>query len=105
MPVAADVKNQIQQIGGGVMFSREAKAFGATTGVEGFYAGYTKGRAGVLGDVDADVVVAAFGFFHPGTIRPAWEAVDMPAAQAATGYAAACQDFGRRKLGDFPGTT
>ena len=101
MSVPAAVKSEIQTIGGAFMFSREAKAFGASTGVNGFIGPYTRGRAGVLGDVDADVVTAAFGFFEPGTVRAAWESVPMPPAQAAAGYLAACQDFGRRKLADF----
>jgi len=85
------------------MFSREAKAFGAVTGVPGFLGPYTRGRGGVLGEVDADVVTAAFGFFPAETIRAAWESVDMPAEKAAAGYLAVCQDFGRRKLGEFAG--
>lgn len=102
MSVAAAVSNEIQRIGGGFMFSREAREFTATTGVEGFMGGYTRGRGGVLGEVDADVVSAAFGFFNPATIRPAWEAAaSLPAAKAAEGYLVACQDFGRRKLAAF----
>lgn len=103
MRVAAAVKEQIQQIGGGFMFSREAKEFGAATGVDGFIGPYTRGRGGVLGDVDADVVAAAFGFFRPHTVRGAWESVRLPAAEAAAGYLAACQGFGRRKLAGFEG--
>ncbi|WP_280367845.1 SCO6745 family protein [Nocardia wallacei] len=103
MTVAAAVKEQIQQVGGGFMFSREAKAFGAATGVDGFLGPYTRGRGGVLGEVDADVVAAAFGFFRPETVRAAWESVRMPAAEAAVGYLTACQEFGRRKLADFDG--
>ena len=37
------------------------------------YAYYVTGRGGVLGDVDADVISSAFGFFEPGqapVIRP-----------------------------------
>nr|WP_281221278.1 hypothetical protein [Nocardia uniformis] len=84
------------------MFSREAREFSASTGVEGFMGGYTRGRGGVLGEVDADVVSAAFGFFNPVTIRAAWEAsAAVPAATAAEGYLLACQDFGRRKLASF----
>ncbi|WP_280263331.1 SCO6745 family protein [Nocardia wallacei] len=101
MTVAAAVKDQIQQVGAGFMFSRETKKFGAATGTDGFLGPYTRGRGGVLGDVDADVVTAAFGFFHPETVRAAWDSVTMPAAEAAAGYLAACQDFGRRKLGEF----
>ncbi|RDI55441.1 SCO6745 family protein [Nocardia mexicana] len=101
MSVAAAVKTQIQQVGAGFMFSRETKKFGAATETEGFIGPYTRGRGGVLGDVDADVVTAAFGFFRPDTVRAAWDSVSMPAAAAAAGYLEACQDFGRRKLGAF----
>jgi len=99
--VAWSVKRQIQELGGAFMFSREARAFGESTGVPGFLGPYMKGRCGVLGDVDADVVTAAVGFFHPGTVREAWESVPMPAAQAAEGYLDACREFGRRKLASF----
>ncbi|MBF6061337.1 hypothetical protein IU500_15420 [Nocardia terpenica] len=102
MSIAAAVAQQIQSAGGAFMFSREVKAFAAATGTDGFLPGYTRGRGGVLGEVDADVVTAAFGFFPPETVRAAWESVDMPAAKAAHGYLTACQDFGRRKLAEFP---
>ncbi|WP_040813138.1 SCO6745 family protein [Nocardia concava] len=102
MSVASAVKDQIQQIGGGFFFSREARAFADSTGVPGFMPGYTRGRAGVLGDVDADVVTAAFGFFPADSVRQAWEATaSTPAAVGAAGYLKACQDFGRRKLAGF----
>jgi len=101
--VPAAVKSEIQTIGGAFMFSREAKAFGATTGVDGFIGPYTRGRGGVLGEVDADVVTAAFGFFEPETVRAAWNSVAMAPAAAAAGYLAACQGFGRRKLAGFDG--
>lgn len=102
MSVASAVKDQIQQIGGGFFFSREARAFAESTGVPGFLPGYTRGRGGVLGDVDADVVTAAFGFFPADSIRAAWEATaSTPAAVGAGGYLKACQDFGRRKLASF----
>ncbi|WP_067835896.1 SCO6745 family protein [Nocardia lijiangensis] len=101
MSVAAAVKKQVQELGGGFMFSRETKEFGHSTGIDGFFGPYTRGRGGVLGDVDSDVVTAAFGFFPAHSIRKAWESVPMPAAKAADGYLAACQDFGRRKLADF----
>ncbi|WP_216903827.1 SCO6745 family protein [Nocardia alni] len=103
MSTAAAVKGPILKIGAGFMFSREAKAFGAAVGVPGFLGPYTRGRGGVLGDVDADVIVAAFGFFSPSTVRTAWESVNMPAEKAAAGYLGVCQDFGRRKLGEFEG--
>ncbi|MFC7448016.1 SCO6745 family protein [Rhodococcus daqingensis] len=103
MTVANAVKDQIQQIGGGFMFSREAKEFGRSTGVDGFIGPYMRGRCGVLGEVDADVVTAAAGFFPAAGVRAAWESVAMPAAEAARGYALAAQRFGVRKLDSFDG--
>ncbi|GGL45773.1 SCO6745 family protein [Nocardia jinanensis] len=101
MSIGAIVNAHIQELGGGFMFSREARQYAAETGVDEFFGPYTRGRGGVLGDVDADVVTAAFGFFPEHSIRTAWESVPMPAAKAAHRYALACQDFGRRKLGAF----
>ncbi|MFD3745613.1 hypothetical protein [Nocardia sp. NPDC058633] len=98
---ASAVKQQVLELGGAFMISREARAFGETTGVPGFQGAYTRGRGGVLGDVDADVVTAAFGFFEPGGVRAAWESVPMPAAEAAVDYMVACRDFGQRKLAAF----
>ncbi|MBF6318094.1 hypothetical protein IU453_15125 [Nocardia cyriacigeorgica] len=101
MSVGAAVNPYIQQLGGAFMFSREGKEYAAETGVDTFFGPYTRGRGGVLGDVDAIVVTAAFGFFPENSIRTAWESVQMPAAKAAERYARVCQDFGRRKLAGF----
>ena len=64
---------------------------------------YFLGRGGVLGDVDADVVNAAFGFFRPALVRTMWElgrGVEAP-RQAAARYGAACAEYGRVHLADF----
>ncbi|MFE6922280.1 hypothetical protein ACFVAV_14645 [Nocardia sp. NPDC057663] len=98
---ATAVKQQVLELGGAFMFSREVRDLGNTVGVPGFHGTYTRGRGGVLGDVDADVVSASFGFFEPEGIRAAWESVPLPAADAAVAYLAACHDFGRRKLAAF----
>jgi hypothetical protein len=66
---------------------------------------YHLGRGGALGDVPADVVIAAFAFFPPALVREHWEAgraVLAPAA-AARAYAGMCCDWGRRHLTDAPG--
>lgn len=102
MTTASAVKQQILELGGAFMISREAREFGRATGVEGFHGPYTRGRGGVLGEVDADVVTAAFGFFAPDRVRSAWESVPTPASEAADVYLNACRDFGRRKLASFP---
>jgi hypothetical protein len=50
---------------------------------------YVSGRGGVLGDVDADVVSAAFTFFEPGAVRTLWEQgrTVLPPAEAAQAFA------------------
>ncbi|MFI1464238.1 SCO6745 family protein [Nocardia carnea] len=101
MSIGATVNKHIQELGGGFMFSREARTYAAETGIDEFFGPYTRGRGGVLGEVDADVVTAAFGFFPGHSIRAAWESVTLPAEKAAQRYALACQEFGRRKLGAF----
>ncbi|MFI5720494.1 hypothetical protein [Nocardia sp. NPDC051750] len=101
MSIGRTVNRHIQELGGGFMFSREARMYAAETGIDEFFGPYTRGRGGVLGEVDADVVTAAFGFFPEQSIRTAWESVSLPAEKAAQRYAQACQEFGRRKLGGF----
>ncbi|MFF2083497.1 hypothetical protein ACFVVM_06955 [Nocardia sp. NPDC058176] len=98
---AAAVKQQVLELGGAFMLSREVRQFGADIGVPGFHGTYTRGRGGVLGEVDADVIVAAFGFFEPECVRTAWESVPLPADKAAEAYLNACREFGRRKLAAF----
>lgn len=99
--IAAAVAEPIGRLGGAFMISREAKTYSAETGLKG-WAPYFRGRFGVLGDVDADVVMAAAGFFPAGTVRAAWEAgAGLPAAAAADRYAAVAHGFGRRKLAGF----
>ncbi|MCE9621694.1 MAG: evbL [Actinomycetia bacterium] len=69
------------------------------------YAYYVAGRGGVLGDVDADVITAAFGFFEPALVRKMWNAgvAVEGAAAAAKRYGAACAQFGRARLVGFDG--
>ncbi len=99
--IAAAVAEPIGRLGGAFMISREAKAFSAEVGLTG-WAPYFRGRFGVLGDVDADVVASAAGFFPVETVREAWEAgAGLPVATSADRYAVVAHDFGRRKLADF----
>lgn len=67
------------------------------------YAYYIAGRGGVLGDVDADVVSSAFGFFAPSLVRTMWDkGVAVEGARAAASrYGAACAAFGRARLQGF----
>lgn len=63
---------------------------------------YVTGRGGTLGDVDADVVVATFGFFEPTMIRTNWEQgiKVMPPRKAANEFAACGHRFAEERLGD-----
>lgn len=63
-------------------------------GAEAGFAGldfYAAGRGGALGDVDADVVAAAFVFFEPAFVRSNWEQGTkvLPAREAAGRFIAA----------------
>ncbi|MBW8480985.1 SCO6745 family protein [Actinomadura parmotrematis] len=101
--IAAAVALPVGRLGGAFMISREARAFGDALRLTG-WAPYFRGRFGVLGDVDADVVASAAGFFPAGVVRAAWEAgAGVPAAEAAARYAVAAQEYGRRTLADFAG--
>lgn len=63
---------------------------------------YHLGRAGVLGDVPVEVVVAVEAFFPPDVVRAAW--VDGRAGQrpqdVAAFYAQGCADVARRRFPD-----
>lgn len=62
---------------------------------------YHLGRAGALGDVPVEVVVAAEAFFPPSVVRDAWEegrALVEP-MQAARFYAGCCADLFRERYG------
>ena len=58
---------------------------------------YVAGRGGVLGDVDADVVSAAFGFFSPAAVRSMWERgrTVMAPRDAANLFADGCAEWSR----------
>lgn len=83
------------------MLDAATYARGGELGFNGldFYAG---GRAGVLGDVDADVVAAAFFFFEPAMVRANWESAGkvMPRPQAATEWARCGHTWGEEHLPD-----
>ncbi|MDQ2837751.1 MAG: hypothetical protein M3Y42_14465 [Actinomycetota bacterium] len=61
---------------------------------------YTLGRGGVLGDVDPDVVTAAFGFFAAPWVRERWQSGRQlrDPRQASALYAAECARWGEQNL-------
>jgi hypothetical protein len=102
---ASRLAGPIGDIGGRWLLSREVLGTAKDNGYPNGFVYYFLGRGGVLGDVDADVVNAAFGFFKPELVRTMWEQglqVESPRAAAAR-YAAACAEFGRTHLSGFGG--
>ena len=95
----------VGDIGGRWLLDREVLGPCKTFGYPNRYAYYFAGRAGVLGDVDADVVGAGLGFFEPSLVRKMWDAgIAVEGARAAAArYGAACAQWGRSRLVGFDG--
>jgi hypothetical protein len=95
----------VNDIGGRWMLDREVLGPYKRFGYPNRYAYYFAGRAGVLGDVDADVVSAALGFFEPSLVRKMWDAgIAVEGARtSAARYGAACAQWGRSRLVGFDG--
>jgi hypothetical protein len=72
----------------------------AKQGYANGFAFYFAGRGGVLGDVDADVVAAAMGWFNPSIVRMMWEegVAVAGARETARRYNEACAAWGRDHL-------
>ncbi len=94
----------VAALGGGFMISAQAKAFAHQHGLRG-RSGYVLGRGSVLGDVDADVVTAAFGFWPADIVRESWDAGRslFDVATARQDYAEASREWGRARLAGFDG--
>jgi hypothetical protein len=68
---AHDLRDAVVRVPGGFMTAASTYERGAELGFAGADF-YLAGRAGALGDVPADVVVAALVFFAPQTVHDAW---------------------------------
>ena len=90
----------INDTGWAYYFTPETQAKGADLGLKGPMF-YFAGRGGVLGDCDADVVTAAFGYFNPAVVRRAWESATAirPAREIGRAHFECCAALGRQKLG------
>lgn len=66
---------------------------------------YFIGRGGVLGDVEAPVVAAAFGYFNPEAVSMMWNGARSKLAprDAARQHLACCAELGRTHLSDLDG--
>jgi hypothetical protein len=95
----------INESGAVFMLHPESNEMGTAKGFTHPFQFYTAGRGGVLGDVDADVVVSAFGFFAPGLVRKFWESGTqvMPPRDAARLFGETASAFARKRLSEVDG--
>ncbi len=63
----------IHDIGTAIYLSPETFALGAEWGWSNPFAFYFAGRGGMLGDVSAEVVYSAFGWFHPEAVKTMYD--------------------------------
>ena len=98
---ANEIREAVVRVPGGFMTDAGTYGRGAELGFQGldFYAA---GRGGVLGEVHADIVVAAFVFFAPEVVHEAWarSASVMPRAEAARAWAAVGHTWATAHLAD-----
>ena len=101
---AAAVAGPTATLGGAFMVSPQAQIFGTSLGLNGRPA-YAIGRFGVLGEVDADVIVAAGGFWAADVLgaayREAREAVRP--ADVVTPYLQVAKDWAHEHYGEWAG--
>jgi hypothetical protein len=99
------VSPAVNAVGGRFMLHPDTAALGQANGFENPFAFYFLGRGGVLGDVDADVVASAFGFFGPSMVRTMWGLGSevMGPRQAARLFTQACHAWGRAHLDGVAG--
>lgn len=95
---------QIGDIGSAFYFAPETLERGRELGLDGFRF-YFIGRGGALGDVEAGVIRAAFGYWEPGLVDKMWNSAKekVPPREGARLYLACNHDFGRAKLADVEG--
>ena len=93
----------IGAVGAAFYFIPETLAVGKEHGLGGFQ-WYVLGRGGVLGDVEAPVVEAAFGYFAPALIGKLWTASKaiMAPREAGHRYHQCAADLGRAKFSAIP---
>src|SRR5690606_38226688 len=95
---------KIGDIGAAFFFAPDTLQKGKEVGLDGFRF-YFLGRGGVLGDVEAGVIRAAFGYFEPGLVEKIWNSAKqiMPPRVAARLYISCAHDLGRSKFARLDG--
>jgi hypothetical protein len=94
----------IRDTGWGYYFTPETGARGKELGLD-LFRFYILGRGGVLGDVEAEVVISAFGYFSPDLIRKMWDSARerMAPRDAAREHFNCAAELGRSRLADLDG--
>ncbi len=95
---------KINDVGAAFQFAPETLERGRDVGLDGFRF-YFIGRGGALGDVEAGVIRAAFGYWEPGLVDKMWNSAKkkLPPREGARLYQACNHDFGRAKLAGVDG--
>jgi len=97
------VLKPIQQFVRGWMTGPPADALAEKLGMRSGRDVWIVGRAGVLGDSDADVAAAGLGFLAPARVRAAWESLPpgLTHRQVADAYTELCCRWGAETLCTF----
>jgi hypothetical protein len=100
-----ETDHRIHDVGSAFMLHPETMARSGELGYANGFAFYAVGRGGVLGDVDASVIVAAMGWFQPDMVGPLWdEGVAVAGArEGARRYGEVCAAWGRDHLAAVDG--
>jgi hypothetical protein len=95
---------KIGDIGAAFYFAPDTLQVGKDAGLDGLRF-YILGRGGVLGDVEAGVVRAAFGYFEPGLVDKMWGSAKqvMAPREAARRYIGCAHALGRAKFAGIDG--
>ena len=103
LEVVAALKRPIQQWTRGWMLVPETDERGVELGLRDGEQFWIVGRAGVLGDGDADVATAGLAYIAPSRVRAAWDRLPagLTPRQVADAYAARIFEWGDRELPRF----
>lgn len=103
LALATRLATPVGMLGGGFMLDPTVLGVGKEAGYPNGFVYYVVGRGGVLGDVHADVVTSAFGFFAPSLVATMWNGqIESPRA-GADRYTEGCRQWGRDHLGSWSG--
>ena len=93
LAVVRSTSTPIHDIGTAIYLSSDVFGWAAEWGWTNPFAFYFAGRGGMLGEVSADVVSSAFGWFSPTAVNAMYnEGVAVAGARAAAERMAACVD-------------